>query len=45
MMVDLGYGFSYFTPVSDGFPILYASLWGDFAGKDITDYMKTLIKD
>ena len=44
MTIDLGYGLSHFMPISDGFPIKHAYLWNDFAGKDLSEYMNSLLQ-
>ena len=43
MTIDLGYSLSHFMPI-DGFPIKNAYIWSDFAGKELTEYMKSLLQ-
>ena len=45
MTIDLGYSLSHFMPIYDGYSIIKAYLWSDFAGKDLTEFMKTLLQD
>ena len=43
MVIDLGYGLSHFMPILHGYPIPFAYLWSDIAGKDLTEYMNKLL--